>query len=265
MRSFIAKIIYMFAQSITSAMSNVRRSDTLCRAAMMLANLELETKHGNIQVNIGNINEIPGTIGVLHVEHDTVEWIESMPEYSCFWDIGANVGIFSMIAAKNVINVYSFEPQAFTFSTLMKNLQLNGMAEKVNAFQIAFCDRTRIDILNMSSIESGAAFNTFGENTDQYGKIVDNYSYNMMGYTIDDFINIFHPCIPTHIKIDVDGLEPQILKGGVKTFNSKKIKSVIIETEGCESRINEIHEIMHNYGFTIRSMKKVNITIYDRE
>ena len=232
----------------------------------MLANLELETKHGNVQVNISNTNEKSSTIGALHVERDTVEWIESMPESSCFWDIGANVGIFSMIAAKKVHKVYSFEPQTYTFSKLISNLQLNNMTDKVNAFQIAFCDRTRIDVLNMSSIELGSAFNAFGTTSDQYGNIIDNYSYNMLGYTVDDFIDVFKPCFPTHIKIDVDGLEPQILIGGGKTFTTRELRSVVIETEGDENRINEIHKIMKKYGFIVRiKNQNYNNTIYDRE
>ena len=265
MRSFIANTIFLFANIITCMMGNYRRSDTLSRSALMLANLRLETKHGNIQLNIGSMNEKIMTIGAFGAELDTVEWIESIPECSCFWDIGANVGIFSMIAAKNINHVYSFEPHAFTYSTLMKNLQYNDMTDKVSAFQIALCDCTRIDMLNMSSNLSGSDCNSFGNNVDQFGRTVNNHSYNIMGYTIDDFIKIFNPIFPTHIKIDVDGLEPQILRRGIETFNSHMLKSVIFETKGPEERIVQIHKIMNQYGFKKRSVNNMyNNTIYDR-
>ena len=170
-----------------------------------------------------------------------------------------------MIAAKRLEHVYSFEPQTNTYSTLITNLQSNSITEKVKAFQIALCDRTRIDKLNMSSIESGNSYNTFGGITNQFGTDISNYSYYIMGYTIDDFIQIFKPVYPTHIKIDVDGIEERILVGGRKTFNSEILKSVVIETEGSKKRINENLKIMMSYNFKIRKQEKNNQnTFYDR-
>ncbi len=44
-------------------------------------------------------------------EPETLEWIESFNEKSIFWDIGVNIGLYSIYAVKyNNAQVYAFEP-----------------------------------------------------------------------------------------------------------------------------------------------------------
>ena len=45
-------------------------------------------------------------------------------------------------------------------------------------------------------------------------------------FTVDDFIVRFAPRFPTHIKIDVDGLEAQILEGARNTLADTRLKSL---------------------------------------
>ena len=60
-------------------------------------------------------------------EPETLEWIDSMPDGSVVWDIGANVGIYSCYAAKNLnCNVYAFEPSVFNLELLAKNIEVPG-------------------------------------------------------------------------------------------------------------------------------------------
>ena len=57
-------------------------------------------------------------------EKDTSEWILSIPEGSIFFDIGANIGIYTIMAALNFDNVkiISFEPVAKNYYALIKNI-----------------------------------------------------------------------------------------------------------------------------------------------
>ena len=48
-------------------------------------------------------------------ELDTLDWLDSFEPNSCYFDIGANIGQYSLYTAKkhnNKIHVYAFEPQA---------------------------------------------------------------------------------------------------------------------------------------------------------
>ncbi len=59
-------------------------------------------------------------------EPETLGWIEKFNQNSIFWDIGANIGIYSCYAAKlKNCNVYAFEPSVFNLEILTKNIFLN--------------------------------------------------------------------------------------------------------------------------------------------
>ena len=63
-------------------------------------------------------------------------------------------------------------------------------------------------------------------------------------------IPLFSPPLPTHVKLDVDGLEPDILRGGVKTFSAPSVQSMIVEMEGSDERQAGIVALMAKLGFT---------------
>jgi hypothetical protein len=48
-------------------------------------------------------------------------------------------------------------------------------------------------------------------------------------FTIDDFIRLFHPLFPTRLKLDVDGLEWQILQGSTQTLRDPRLRSIVVE------------------------------------
>ena len=65
-------------------------------------------------------------------EPETLEWIDSMPRGSVVWDIGANVGIYSVYAAKSRdCRVWAFEPSVFNLQCLARNSYLNDLTEKI--------------------------------------------------------------------------------------------------------------------------------------
>ena len=72
----------------------------------------------------------------------TVEWIESMPKNSCFWDIGANIGWYSLNFnnLKNVEKVYSFEPIPRTYKYLTSHIDLNE-AKKISPHNLALYNK----------------------------------------------------------------------------------------------------------------------------
>ena len=50
-------------------------------------------------------------------EPETLEWIDSLPEGSVLWDVGANVGLYSVYAAKKRrCRVWAFEPWSSIWS-----------------------------------------------------------------------------------------------------------------------------------------------------
>jgi FkbM family methyltransferase len=148
-------------------------------------------------------------------EPETVAWIDSLPTDAVLWDIGANVGLYAIYAAKRGIRVLAFEPAASTLAVLTRNIELNGVSDKVSAYGVALSDQTKLDALYMDSsrTEPGHAVHSFGTRRTVAGVIEGGFQQATIGYTADGFVAQFGAPKPTHIKLDVDGIEAEILHG----------------------------------------------------
>lgn len=60
-------------------------------------------------------------------EPETIEWINNFPEHSILWDIGANVGMYTIYAANKGHFVVAFEPSSREYGILKKNIELNNV------------------------------------------------------------------------------------------------------------------------------------------
>jgi FkbM family methyltransferase len=85
-------------------------------------------------------------------------------------DIGANVGLYSVYAAKSRnCNVFAFEPSVFNLELLARNIFINDLQLKITIIPIALSDKLGSNIFKMSSTSWGGALSTFGEDFDQNG------------------------------------------------------------------------------------------------
>ena len=66
-------------------------------------------------------------------EPETIEWINNFGENCTFWDIGANVGIYSIYAASEIngANVIAFEPSIENYYLLNRNISENKLSKRV--------------------------------------------------------------------------------------------------------------------------------------
>ena len=167
---------------------------------------------------------------MLTKDPDTIEWIDGFESDCVFWDIGANIGIYSLYAALKLnIKVLAFEPSAFNYYLLNRNIEINKMDEKILSLAIAFSDNTSFDSFYLKSTEVGGALHGFGEALDWDGKpFLPVFKQGMVGLSIDDFVEKFNPPFPNHIKIDVDGIENKIIVvlpiGSGENFKGKRWK-----------------------------------------
>ena len=97
-------------------------------------------------------------------EPETLEWIDHLPQNSLVWDIGANVGLYTVYAAlKRKSRVVAFEPSVFNLELLARNLYLNHLQDRVTLLPIALSDQMGSNKLRMSSTEWGGGFVYFRE------------------------------------------------------------------------------------------------------
>ena len=169
------------------------------------------------------------------------------------FDIGANIGVFSVYAAKihPKSTIFSFEPEYSNLNLLKNNVLANKVNEQVNIFSVGISDEVCISKLHLSSTESGAAVHTESKNnistTDEGYKVV--WNEGIMTTTLDEFCRD-QQIIPNCIKIDTDGNELKILKGATSTLKNPKLKNLIIEMPlHNEEQLFECETILKNFGF----------------
>ena len=189
-------------------------------------------------------------------EPETLEWIDGFTGDCVLWDIGANVGLYSLYAAlRPSIKVLAFEPSAFNYFILMKNIDINGLDKNLTGFCIAFNDVSALSALTMNYLEVGDSCHGLVNFSARGGESSAALNQGVLTYSIDDFIRIFNPPFPTHIKIDVDGVEGGIIQGAAKTLRDPRLMSVLIEIDEDNTGDKEIVATLKASGFLVHSRR----------
>ena len=236
----------------------------------------VEAGNSDVSTKSGHLFFVPAArlspssaIRLLALEPDTVEWVEAFTDGAVYWDIGANIGVFALYAGlKPGVRVLAFEPAAGSFAVLNRNIEMNSM-DRIAAYCVAFAQETKLGSLNMSSISPGSSMNGFGSERDQFDRTIDvKFRQGAVGFSIDDFVRIFSPPCPTHVKIDVDGIEADILRGGRDTLSAPSVRTMIVEIEGdmTSQHNREILQLMDEFGFAARPKTSPHLrnVVFDR-
>ena len=176
-------------------------------------------------------------------EPDTINWIKKFEKNKkiVFWDIGANIGNYSIfsVAHNNKVKVFAFEPSLSNLKVLGRNISINNFEKKISIIQLPLNNtENKLDLMQESSFEEGGSFNTFGVNynSDSFSdkktklkKLISKNKYKVFGTSLDNLVKNKVIEIPDYIKIDVDGIEHLVLEGAKNLLRSKKIKSILIE------------------------------------
>lgn len=195
-------------------------------------------------------------------EPETLEWIDGFEKKDnlIFWDIGANIGLYSIynvIKNKNSVSI-SFEPSSSNLRVLTRNVSINKLENNIKVFPLPLTNKdNQFQIMNESDFIEGGSLNSFGEKFNFEGKIFENrMNYQILGTSINYLIENNTLEIPDYIKIDVDGIEHFILEGASKYLENKKIKSLSIEiNENFKEQYIKVMEIMKKSNFKILHKK----------
>ena len=97
----------------------------------------------------------------------TIQWIAEFKTDEVLVDIGANVGMYTIWAAKTRnVRVFAFEPEAQNFALLNRNIVMNGLGNRVKAYCLALSDQPGYSELHLSSTEVGGSCHSLGERVD---------------------------------------------------------------------------------------------------
>lgn len=184
---------------------------------------------------------------LLTKEPDTIAWIQKMGSGDVLYDIGANMGQYSMLAAKRGVRVHAFEPEAQNFALLVRNIAMNNLSGLITPWPVALSNQSGFEQLHLSTLIAGGSCHSYGDSRDFKGEPKKfPFVQGSCATTLDQFCR-HHDC-PTFIKIDVDGFEHKVIEGGYETL--KRAKSVLIEINtNYPAHMDFILPRMANLGF----------------
>jgi FkbM family methyltransferase len=188
-------------------------------------------------------------------EPETLAWIDTFADDAVLWDIGANVGVYSIYAAKRHprLRVFAFEPSVLNTELLARNISLNDVEDRVCIVPVPLSDKRGENTFTLSRVEHGGALSSFGVDYGHDGKqLTAKLVYKTFGMSMDDAIARLGITAPDHIKLDVDGIEHLILQGGPTTLANPKLKSVLVESnEDFAEQSRAVDQLLGNAGFHI--------------
>lgn len=183
-------------------------------------------------------------------EPETLDWIDGWTQDAIFFDIGANIGVYTVYAALRYpwVRVVAFEPEYANLHLLRDNIVKNGLQDRVDIYSIALSNRVGLSHLHVQDFTPGSALHTESTETlcvTQAQKPVI-WGEGIYTLTLDQFCEE-KGLQPNYIKIDVDGTEPEVLKGGIRTLSSQRLRSLILELpeeklarDACEKLLNGV-------------------------
>ena len=127
-----------------------------------------------------------------------------------FWDIGANIGFYSLVAAGIVGasgGVVAFEPASVAWQSFLANIKLNHYENIIHPFNLAVADSTgEATLYCQPGIADGGASLLAPEKADR-GKETCHF------VSLSEFYREHAFPRPTFLKIDVEGFEDRVLRG----------------------------------------------------
>jgi FkbM family methyltransferase len=162
----------------------------------------------------------------------TIEWLRTyIRRDEVLYDVGANVGVFSLIAALHLhARVFAFEPGFANYARLCENIHLNGCAKTITPLPWLLADKTGVFPFEYRSLSPGQSRHVMLEGAaspEADAGLV--YVQPMTGVSLDAAIDLFSFPAPNHIKLDVDGAEALVLEGAARTLARPELRSVLVE------------------------------------
>jgi FkbM family methyltransferase len=200
-------------------------------------------------------------------EPGTVAWLDRLGPEDVYWDVGANVGLYAIYAAKfKGCRTFAFEPESQNFALLVENMVLNGVDGRCTPMCIAINEESKLGRLRVRYITKGGAYNMYhgglegdvGEAPPTMQQIRDKtpnagFDQGIFGFSIDDLVTRHGLPSPTHLKIDVDNIEAMIVRGGINVIRGDRLRGVVIELNTQSADDMATVALLQDHGFKLTS------------
>ena len=186
------------------------------------------------------------------------QWLISCGHDAVLWDIGSANGLEGCTALHaNKCSVVFVEPFTPSIESILKSLSLmekrNGEKPKAEVVQAACTDVPGYGrLITHTKPVAGETFNSISSGLDTYcqggrGHMPSSSVQWVKYVTLDELHFEAGIALPTHLKVDVDGFERNVLNGGKRVFASDRLRSCAIEVNDGNGLF--VLDFMKAYGF----------------
>ena len=183
-------------------------------------------------------------------------------------DIGANLGTFSIPLAKKVPKhkYHAFEPQRIISYQLCANIIINSL-ENVYTYELALSnENTSVDLVmpDYTAETNIGAFSVDKEvRENEYECKTEGAKEPLVVFTLDSGM---HKNVRL-IKIDVEGHELEVIKGGIKTIKKNNYPPIIFEAwtwkPWFEPKRKALFEYLEGHGYEIQQLGHNNLATHE--
>lgn len=167
-------------------------------------------------------------------EPGTIAWLNTLKPGEVFYDIGANVGVYTLLAAHTVGvkgHVYAFEPHLTNAEHLRRNVTTSDLDARVTLLTMPIDETSGPKQFWSRSARPGSSGHQCGHHHDETGKPFTPFACETLKFSasLDDLLRE-QAIQPAHlVKIDVDGNEWKILRGMKGLLGGSVLRSVQVE------------------------------------
>ena len=177
---------------------------------------------------------------------------ERVRDARIFTDVGANIGFFSCLARQAGAQVLAVEPSRENFECLLFNLRSNGW-DDVEVHPVGLSDR--IGIASLHGAGTGASL------VPNWGGADHGWDRNIALSTLDAILAHRFVGEKLLIKVDVEGSELGVLRGGIQTLSRRPSPTWLVEvclTENHPAGVNpdfgSVFELFWSHGYESRAL-----------
>jgi FkbM family methyltransferase len=227
-RDRVATLMRILRWQTGSRLLGVKAAMPFVDDTRLLVGTGMHGATGNVYVGLMEFEDMAFVLHLLH-------------EGDGFIDVGANVGVYSLLAASRGARVLALEPVPATFEHLLDNVHLNRYGARIDARNIGVgSERGELCF----STQSGPTNHVLapGESAEKAVTVA-----------VDSLDAIAVDWSPVMIKIDVEGFEANVIRGATTLLAQRSLHAVLLELNGLSLRYgncdSDLHAQLLRFGF----------------